>query len=871
MRIERLCIDGFGPLDGFELVAASDLVLVHGPNESGKTSCRAALETALFGFEPATRETHPLCAREGGTAREARIEAELRLADGGGLRVERRLLGRPTLRTASGGRPLGGARRSNRPLAPAEGTSRRLFRAVYSLSLDDLRALDPEVQQDVDDLLLPASAAGELRATGRILDELRRDRRRLWRGDRAGRPRAAVLLERLGEARRAVQAAVRGERELRGARREGYRVEEELEGLRAGLARLRREHELAHLRGELAELGRRRRELGPSPDLSALEPYRLVDPAVLTEEVESLESRLHAPAARLRRPARELSEADRAALGRGAEIEAARGALEADRAERRALVELEEEAATADVEARRSLRALLGPGADPEEAERARCTPAAHLRAAAEDWAREREGAPGPAPPALASRGLTLGLAGAVLALLAALLGPDNPAALLGALIATAALGTLRVSLRRPPRPAPGPPAGVGSALAGLAVPPERTRTPAALARLASELEEYQRAASGAERRDRRASALDRLLAEREATWAELCADLQLDPRGSGEQCVARLGQLLDAARARQRAVERDAGERREARRTVETLAPELDRRNRHLGRLEQVLGEAFPGLADPHGAWCELERRRREGAVLDQWEARLRSDPRRAELAAGRDAPGRAPAPAARAAPWSAEATRARGEEIDAAERRIEELIDRRRVLAQLLAGDPGHAEARARDEALALEAELRETRREHDRLALLETVLCRADREHRADHQPDVLARAAAYLARATGGRYVGIDYPGGSGAGPSVRGPDGAPTVPAAPPLSRGTLDQIQLCLRLGLLDHLDAGREPLPLLLDEVLVHWDDRRRAAVYPLLRQASRRRQVWIFTCHRALADEAAAALSTRPIALPG
>ena len=67
---------------------------------------------------------------------------------------------------------------------------------------------------------------------------------------------------------------------------------------------------------------------------------------------------------------------------------------------------------------------------------------------------------------------------------------------------------------------------------------------------------------------------------------------------------------------------------------------------------------------------------------------------------------------------------------------------------------------------------------------------------------------------------------------------------------PPLSRGTLDQIFLCLRLGLLDHLDQGRERLPLILDDALLRTDDARRREIYPLLAEVSRQRQVFLLTC---------------------
>ena len=90
-----------------------------------------------------------------------------------------------------------------------------------------------------------------------------------------------------------------------------------------------------------------------------------------------------------------------------------------------------------------------------------------------------------------------------------------------------------------------------------------------------------------------------------------------------------------------------------------------------------------------------------------------------------------------------------------------------------------------------------------------------------------------------------------------------------VAVGAPLSQGTLDQIFLCLRLGLLDHLDEERERLPLALDDTLLRMDDQRRRAVYALLADIAPVRQVFLLTCHSALADEVAAELKVRRIDL--
>jgi len=67
----------------------------------------------------------------------------------------------------------------------------------------------------------------------------------------------------------------------------------------------------------------------------------------------------------------------------------------------------------------------------------------------------------------------------------------------------------------------------------------------------------------------------------------------------------------------------------------------------------------------------------------------------------------------------------------------------------------------------------------------------------------------------------------------------------------PLSGGTLDQIYLAFRLAVIDHLDEAYEHLPLVLDEVLINWDDQRFEAGVQILSHIAQKRQVFLFTCH--------------------
>ncbi len=155
-------------------------------------------------------------------------------------------------------------------------------------------------------------------------------------------------------------------------------------------------------------------------------------------------------------------------------------------------------------------------------------------------------------------------------------------------------------------------------------------------------------------------------------------------------------------------------------------------------------------------------------------------------------------------------------------------------------------------------LEEEISEASFKRDRLVLLLELIRRADDEFRLENQPDVLKNASRYFNIITQDRYSGI----------FLEDIDGSPTIyiresdnPAPRRVSnnesKGTLNQLYLSLRLSLIDHLDQGKEPLPICFDELLINWDEDRLDTNLQLLEEISLRRQIFIFTCHEWLADK--------------
>ena len=70
-----------------------------------------------------------------------------------------------------------------------------------------------------------------------------------------------------------------------------------------------------------------------------------------------------------------------------------------------------------------------------------------------------------------------------------------------------------------------------------------------------------------------------------------------------------------------------------------------------------------------------------------------------------------------------------------------------------------------------------------------------------------------------------------------------------------MSDGTRDQLYLALRLAAIERHLEQHEPMPLLLDDLLVNFDDARAKAILRVLAGFSRRIQVLLFTHHQHLA----------------
>ena len=132
-----------------------------------------------------------------------------------------------------------------------------------------------------------------------------------------------------------------------------------------------------------------------------------------------------------------------------------------------------------------------------------------------------------------------------------------------------------------------------------------------------------------------------------------------------------------------------------------------------------------------------------------------------------------------------------------------------------------------------------------------------------HRAENEDPLLNRASALFSRLTCEEFSGIktDYDGEHPVIVGTRQSNGETVYVTG--MSDGTRDQLYLALRLAYVEKQLTTHEPMPFIVDDILVHFDDGRSQATLEVLAELSTKTQVIFFTHHIHLAELAKTRLS--------
>lgn len=151
-------------------------------------------------------------------------------------------------------------------------------------------------------------------------------------------------------------------------------------------------------------------------------------------------------------------------------------------------------------------------------------------------------------------------------------------------------------------------------------------------------------------------------------------------------------------------------------------------------------------------------------------------------------------------------------------------------------------------RQELSALEGRVAALAREWTVRAVALRLLEETRQRYERERQPRVVQDASGYFERITAGAYERIVAAPGE-ATVRVEAATGSPRL--TDELSRGTAEQLYLALRFGLIEQFARASEPLPVVMDDILVNFDADRAARAAAAVRQLAERHQVLYFTCH--------------------
>jgi uncharacterized protein YhaN len=147
--------------------------------------------------------------------------------------------------------------------------------------------------------------------------------------------------------------------------------------------------------------------------------------------------------------------------------------------------------------------------------------------------------------------------------------------------------------------------------------------------------------------------------------------------------------------------------------------------------------------------------------------------------------------------------------------------------------------------------------------KLRLASAILTKAMERYRQSNQSPVLSMASDYFKTMTQGSFAGLRADFDDKGDPIIKAkrPDGKMLTLAE--MSDGSRDQLFLALRLGGLARYVKANGPMPFIVDDVLVHFDNDRSAAALAALGELAKETQVVFFTHHKHLVSLAESAVS--------
>ena len=158
--------------------------------------------------------------------------------------------------------------------------------------------------------------------------------------------------------------------------------------------------------------------------------------------------------------------------------------------------------------------------------------------------------------------------------------------------------------------------------------------------------------------------------------------------------------------------------------------------------------------------------------------------------------------------------------------------------------------------EDAQTILAKLETDVKRYAHLRFASTVLAQAIERYREKHQGPILKRTNELFAHLTLNSFEGVRADFDDHDNPVFVGVRVGGEEVRVEGMSDGTTDQLYLALRLASLETYLKNNEPMPFIVDDILIRFDDRRATAALQVLAELSTKTQVIFFTHHQHLVE---------------
>jgi len=181
-----------------------------------------------------------------------------------------------------------------------------------------------------------------------------------------------------------------------------------------------------------------------------------------------------------------------------------------------------------------------------------------------------------------------------------------------------------------------------------------------------------------------------------------------------------------------------------------------------------------------------------------------------------------------------------------------LDQRIGQERRSLDLMNG--GDAAALHAEESQRILAELRDQGQRYVRLRVAAAFLRGEIKRYRERNQEPLLRRASDLFRRMTLDSFSELASDFNDRDEPVLVGVRSSGEQVLVEGMSDGTCDQLYLALRLASLERYLEGNEPMPFIVDDILIRFDDGRAKAALEALAELSKKTQVIFFTHHQRL-----------------